>query len=247
MNTPSNITDPRARRWAVVAKYGALLAVGFAAAPYVFTAITGLIGLVVAGALMLGTWMLLPFIGDAAANFRLRLIKAEASKNPIETLENESLRRAQLLQVRQEKIESLAAKTAGFGSKLQQFKRDFPADAQSYQEIYDKMVELLKRSRDQWKIADAQKDQFDREIVRAKAKWAMAIAASDLRKDAGQVESEFFAKLRVESSLDSIEMGMNSAFAQLDTLLMESESVQALPSGERPAINVTSTVKSTVQ
>jgi len=101
------------------------------------------------------------------------------------------------------------------------------------------MVLLLKRSREQWVLAENQLDSFDREIEKAKAKWDMALAAADLRQDAGKVEAEFFAKLRVECSFDAIELGMNSAFAQLDTLLMESESVQALPSSERQSINVT--------
>lgn len=233
--------DQRAQRWGVVAKYAALLVVGFFVAPYIFTAITGLVGLAVAGALMLGTWVALPSIQAGAANLRLKLIKAEAAKNPIETLQNEYLRRSQALNERKTKIEQLAAKTNGFGTKLQGFKRDYPSEAQVYQDIYDKMVLLLKRSREQWVLAERQLGAFDREIEKAKAKWDMALAAADLRQDAGQVEAEFFAKLRVECSFDAIELGMNTAFAQLDTLLMESDTVQALPSSEKTVIELNPT------
>jgi hypothetical protein len=233
MNTPENI-DPRAKRWGVIAKYAALLGVGFVVAPYIFTAITGLVGLIVAGVIMLVAWMLLPTVETAARNLRLKLLKAEAARNPIETLQNEYLRRDQALTDRKNKIERLAAKTAGFGSKLAQFKRDYPADAQAYQDIYDKMVLLAKRSRDQWILAEAQLKAFDREIDRAKAKWEMAIAADGLRQDAGTVEAEFLAKLKVESSLDAIELGMNTAFAQLDTLLMESEAFEINVTGTAP-------------
>ncbi len=233
MNTPENI-DPRAKRWGIVAKYAALLCVGFFIAPYIFTAITGLVGLMVAGVIMLLAWMLLPTVETAARNMRLKLLKAEAARNPIETLQNEYLRRQQALNERKNKIETLAAKTAGFGSKLAQFKRDYPADAQTYQDIYEKMVLLLKRSKDQWVLAEGQLKAFDREIERAKAKWEMAIAADGLRQDAGKVEEEFLAKLKVESSFDAIETGMNSAFAQLDTLLMESEAVEINVTGSAP-------------
>jgi len=234
MNTPTQNIDPRAKRWGVFAKYAVLLAVGFFVAPYIFTAITGLIGLVVAGVLMLLVWMLLPAVETTARNMRLKLLKQAAARNPIETLQNEYLRREQALNERKNKIETLAAKTAGFKGKLDQFKRDYPNDAQAYQDIYDKMVLLLKRSRDQWVIAEKQLNAFDGEIIKAKAKWEMALAAADLRKDAGQVEAEFFAKLRVESSLDAIETGMNAAFAQLDTLLMESEAVEINVTGTAP-------------
>lgn len=227
--SPSS-TDPRAKRWATIARYAALLGVGFLVAPYVFTAITGLIGLAVAAGLMGLTWVALPWVETTAGNLRLSLVKAEAARDPIGTLEQESLRKAQALNERKDKIEALAGKTASFHSKLDSFKRDYPQDAASYQEIYDKMMLLLKRSRAQWVLAEGQLDAFDREITRAKAKWAMALAASDLRKDAGQVESEFMAKIKVECSFDTIETGMNSAFAQLDTLLMESDAQQALPS-----------------
>ncbi len=239
MNDPQSITDPRAKRWAFAAKYGVLLVIGFFVAPMIFVAIKGIVGLAIAGSLMIGIWTVLPAVGALAGNMRLKLIKAEASKNPIETLQNEYLRRDQSLNERKTRIEALAAKTAGFGTKLSQFKRDYPSDAESFQDIYDKMVLLLKRSREQWVLAEKQLTAFDREITRAKAKWDMALAAADLRQDAGKVEAEFFAKLRVECSFDAIENGMNSAFAQLDTLLMESESVQALPSGAQTTIDVT--------
>lgn len=244
MNTP--ITDPRARRWGIIAKYAALLAVGFLVFPFIFSAIVGLLGLIVAAIIGFTAWMLAPAVESWGANMRLKMIKAEAAKNPIETLQNEYLRRTQLLNERKVKIEGLAAKTAGFGTKLAQFRRDYPSEAQAYQDIFDKMTTLLKQSRDQWMLAERGLVSFDREIDKAKAKWDMALAAADLRQDAGQVEKEFFAKLRVECSFDAIETGMNSAFAQLDTLLMESESVQALPSSEKTAIEINVTPKSKV-
>lgn len=237
----SQSLDPRARRWGIAAKYAALLVVGFVVAPYVFTAITGLVGLIAAGVILGVTWMVLPAAESFAANMRIKLIKHEASKNPIESLEQEYLRRTQMLNERKVKIETLAAKTAGFGTKLKQFKRDYPSEASTYQEIYDKMVLLLDRSRDQWVLGEQKLVEFNHEIDKAKAKWDMALAAADLRQDAGQVEQEFFAKLRVECSFDTIELGMNSAFAQLDTLLMESEAVQS-PAAAPKAIENGSTV-----
>ncbi len=246
MSTLPLSPEQRAQKWATITKAAGVLVVGFVLAPYIFTAITGLIGLLAAGAVMAITWTVLPMLGDAAKNLRLRLIKAEAARNPIETLEGEYLRRSQLLNERKTKIETLAAKTQGFGSKLVQFKRDYPTEAEQFQQIYDKMVLLLKRSREQWVVAEKQMRAFDGEITKAKAKWAMALAAADLRADAGKVEAEFLAKLKVECSFDTIETGMNLAFSQLDTLLMESEAVEinvtpakaALPAPSTTAIPV---------
>ncbi|MFA6290033.1 MAG: hypothetical protein WC661_21825 [Opitutaceae bacterium] len=54
---PQLLNDPRAKRWGNVAKYGAVLVVGFFAAPYVWVSIGGLIGLVVAFVLITAVWM----------------------------------------------------------------------------------------------------------------------------------------------------------------------------------------------
>ncbi len=237
----------KAQKWATIVRWGAYALCGFLFFPFALATIKGMLGLIACGLIAGVTWTVLPALQSYAVNMRLKMIKAEAAKNPIESLQAEYLRRDQLLEERKGKIETLAAKTAGFSTKLAQFKRDYPGEEKTYQDIYDKMVLLLKRSREQWVLAEKQLTAFDREIDRAKAKWDMALAAADLRQDAGQVEAEFFAKLKVECSFEAIEFGMNSAFAQLDTLLMESESVEtnatsqaALPAGDsRHVIDVT--------
>ena len=96
MNQPV-INDPRARFWGNVAKYGAVLVAGFLVAPYIWVAIGGLIGLIVAVVVILAAWMLRPVAFSFAANMRLKLIKSEAAKNPVETLQNDLKDKAQAL------------------------------------------------------------------------------------------------------------------------------------------------------
>lgn len=107
MTPIDSISDPKAKRWGFVAKYAALLGVGFLVAPYVFTAITGLIGLIAAGGLMLGTWMLMPTVEAMAANLRLKLLKGEAARNPVETLQGEHLRQSERLEERKKGLDSM--------------------------------------------------------------------------------------------------------------------------------------------
>lgn len=230
----SHTLDPRAKRWGIVAKYAALLCVGFFVAPFIFTAITGLIGLIVAGVIMLAAWMLLPTVETAARNLRLKMLKAEAARNPIETLENEYLRREQELNERRNKITALAAKTENFGSQLEDFKRRWPANAPKYESVYQRMVALVADSRRQWKKAETNLNNFAAEIEKAKAEWAIAESASDLQKDAGKVEEEFLARIRSGAAFEAIQLGMNSAIAQIDQLLMESESDEINVTGTAP-------------
>ena len=215
--------EQRAQKWGTVAKWLAFAVVGFLVSPFILATIEGMLGLIVVGLVAGGVWMALPAIQSAAINMRLKLIKAEAARNPIETLQAEYMRRSGLLDERKKAIETFDAKTRTFGDKLDGFKRDYPAEAPKYQQIYDQMVRLEKRQEQQWIEAAKGLKLFDSEIKKATAMWDMAIAADAARAGSGLDNDEFYAKLKVETSLDSIQDGMNRAFSQLDTLLLESD------------------------
>lgn len=71
--------DPRARRWRFAIQAIATLVLGLVVAPYVWVAIGGLVGLLVAGIIVGTTWMLLPWLGDKAANLRLPSMEPSSS------------------------------------------------------------------------------------------------------------------------------------------------------------------------
>ncbi len=223
-DTSSPLSDPRAKRWGTFVKYAGLLLLGFIVAPYVFTAIAGLIGLAVAGALIGGYWIAMPKVETWAANMRLKLVKAEAAKNPIETLENDFHERTQKLNDNKNRLAMLIAKTEGFGSQLEQFKKLAPSRAAKFEEVYAKMHQLCNLTGSELKKAkDALKDR-EGQIEIAKAEWGMALSAKDLTKDAGQIEQDFLAKLKTDTAFCAVTDGMNNAFAQVDILLLEGES-----------------------
>jgi hypothetical protein len=215
--------EQRAAKWGTVAKWVAFAVVGFLVSPFIVATITGMLGLIVAGAIATVAWAATPAIESAAINLRLKLIKQEAARNPIETLQAEYMRRSQLLDERKNAIERFDAKVHTFGDKLAGFKRDYPADAPKYQETYDKMLLLLKRQGDQWRLANKQLHDFNGVIDRAKALYAMACAANEAKGASGLDQDEFYASLKTETALDSITDGMNTAFSQLDTLILESD------------------------
>ena len=244
--------EERAQKWGTVAKWAIFALAGFLFAPFAIMTITGMLGLIVAGAIAGITWIMLPSVEARAKNIRLRMIKAEAAKNPIETLEAEFLRRSTMLDERKKKIETFNAKTRTFGDKLEQFKRDYPADAGKFQTTYDQMRLLLKRQQQQWHEAEKNLQVFQGVVTRAKAMWAMALAANEAKAGSGLDEDSFYAQLKTETALESVTDGMNTAFAQLDTLVLESDNnepipVQAIPvtptslPAASPAMEVTET------
>jgi hypothetical protein len=229
--------EQRAQKWGTVAKWAAFAIVGFLVSPFILATIEGMLGLLVAGAIAGGVYFAMPALQSAAINMRLKMIKAEAAKNPIETLEAEYLRRADLLDQRKTAIGNFDAKTRTFGDKLDGFKRDYPTEAPKYQQIYDNMLLLLKRQNQQWMIAAKGLKAFDGEIKKAKAMWAMAIAANEAQAGSGLGDDQFYAKLKTETALDAIQDGMNGAFSQLDTLLLEADNdgASALPAASTQA------------
>lgn len=225
--------EQRAQKWGTFAKWAGTLVVGYLVAPFIWVAIGGLVGLGVAGAIATLFYIYTPRIQDMAKNMRISQIKSEAARDPIATLENDFLARTQKLNDNKNRLAMLIAKTEGFGSQLEQFKKLAPARAVKFEEVYDKMRQLCNLTGEELKKAKIGLKDREGQIEIAKAEWAMALSAKDLTKGAGQIEEDFLAKIRTDAAFTAVTDGMNNAFAQVDILLLE---------GESTTINVTNTV-----
>lgn len=215
--------EQRAQKWGTVAKWAAFAVTGFLVSPFILATITGMLGLIVAVGIALTVWALSPSIETTAKNLRLKALKAAAAANPIETLQNEYLRRSTMLEDRKIAIDRTDANTRTFGDQLTQFKQQFPNDVPRLQADYDNMVTLVKRQRAQWSQAYKGLGQFQHEIDRAKALWSLAQSANAAKMGSGLGEDEFNAKLKTDTALETVQLGMNEAFSQLDGLIAESD------------------------
>ncbi len=230
MNTTSSslspTVDPRAKRWGNVAKYAALLGVGFVVAPYVFTAITGLLGLIVAGAIMTTTWMLTPWVETKARNLRLMFIKHEAATNPVPTLQNELQRQSVALDERKTAIGHLNGQISTFQDKLDAIGDKYGKQDSAYLKMASQLKDLrrvAKNREDKWQAAYVALKHFADEIERASMLWDAAQAAAAAQESSGLTEEDFMAKLKTETSLDSIRTTFNDTLASLDTDLMQGD------------------------
>jgi hypothetical protein len=230
MNQPV-ITDPRARFWGNVAKYGALLVAGFLVAPYIWVAIGGLIGLIIAVGVILAAWMVRPVVFSFAANMRLKLIKAEAAKNPVETLQNDLKDKAQALSDRKDAIEKLNSQIRTFGDKVDEIRASYGAEDAGYLKLSRDLVDLRRvyaHRCEKWKEAREQLKLYEEEIKRANMIWEAAQAAAAARETSGLTEDEFYAKLRAETAFDAIQKSYNDALASLDTAMLEGPSADTI-------------------
>lgn len=146
-----NDLEKRRKRIETVMKVLGLGIVGFFVAPFIFLSIKGIIGLFIAVVLsVLIITVFVPWFAKAVANWRLKALKAEAAKNPIETLDNEYLRRKQQILDYRNKVRTFAAEVKNFGDQVAAFKKetfDDPkeaaAESASFDEKLVKMKQLL--------------------------------------------------------------------------------------------------------
>ncbi|HEY8994088.1 MAG TPA: hypothetical protein VIM71_05470 [Lacunisphaera sp.] len=230
MNQPV-INDPRARLWGNVAKYGALLVAGFLVAPYIWVAIGGLIGLIVAVGVIIAAWMVRPVVFSFAANMRLKLIKAEAAKNPVETLQNDLKDKAKALSDRKDAIEKLNSQIRTFSDKVDEIRASYGPEDAGYLKLSRDLADLRRvyaHRCEKWKEAREQLKLYEEEIKRANMIWEAAQAAAAARETSGLTEDEFYAKLRAETAFDAIQKSYNDALASLDTAMLEGPSADAI-------------------
>lgn len=247
MNTNTTITDPRARRWGNFVKYSVLV-LGLAVfAPVIWLAVGGLVGLVLFGAIALGTWMLKEPAFTFAANMRLKLIKAEAAKNPVETLQTEHLRQSEILEERKKGIDDLAGAIRTLDQTIDKLQQEFPDSPELPQLREDQaQLETLESSRRaDWQQAYISLGEFAKEIQRVSRLWDVSLAAARARQQSGLTNEEWMAKLKTQTSLDAIRTNLNTQLAALKTESMQAEAdrilkgkTKTLPSTEKNTITL---------
>jgi len=83
-----NELEQKRKRIELAVKITAFSIIGFLVAPVILLVIKGLVGLIVAGIIGFAAIQFAPYLGMVIANWRLKALKAEARKNPVETLQN---------------------------------------------------------------------------------------------------------------------------------------------------------------
>jgi hypothetical protein len=219
--------EQRAARTGTLIKWIAFAVLGLAFSFIAQAVITGMLGLVVAASIAGGVYWALPLVEQKATNLKLKLIKREAANNPIETLENEFMRRNIALSDAEHKVETFDASCQSFADKVDQFKRQWPDQAPKFVAILGKMQQVLARQTQLLVASKHSLNLFEKEIEKAKAIWDMVQAAAVLNKSAGLSQDEFYAKLKTDTALDSITDGMNTTFAQLNTSLIDGDTAAA--------------------
>lgn len=220
----TSLSDNRKKKIKLLTQVSAAIVIGLVVAPIIGMAIKGILGIVIFGVIAFTAIQFAPWFGDIIANWRLKAIKYEASRNPIETLQNDHLLRQTALSDFSKAITNFATEIRNFLDQLASFKQDpnnKPEDVVPFEEQVAKMTQLLKKRKGKYEEISHQLEQYSSEIKRADSIWKMGQAAAAMTKASGMSEDDFMQKLKTETALASVKTSMNKAFAELDTLCME--------------------------
>jgi len=230
--------EQRRKRIEILVKLVAAGVVGFLVAPFIFIAIKGLVGLIIAAAVAFIIIQFIPFFALKIANWRLQAIKWEAGRNPIETLQNDYGKRLEALKTFRDRIRTSAAAISSFGAKLNEFKANRPERAAKFQEEYDKMLQVLEARKDKYGRAKQSLEAYSKRIDAAKDEWDMAQAAIAMNEAVGTIDGEeFLQKIMVSTAMDSVQKALSESFADLELSLMD-EAGSKIPAAQIGKANV---------
>ena len=178
------------------------------------------------------------------ANFFLRLMKDEAARNPIETMQNTHLERAQDLENAAEEIAKLSGQISTFAGQVREHKTKFgdEGDLQALEEALALMRKAYGELEQNYKVAEAAHKEYGRKIAIAQSKWKMAlISQSIFRSLKPGGEKALLTKVLNEVAMESVETTFHQSFARLNLSLSSLKQIshqkqEPFPSG--PVIEV---------
>ena len=220
--------DPEVRRKRIARNTKILitLVVGLIVSPVIFLAVKGVVGLAVAWLLAeasrhtaegLGTVAVqfAPVVSMKVANWKLKMIKAEAERNPIETMQIILVEKSEAIQQGDEKIVQFAARLAEYNDKLEGFKERFPQKAARFEEIAVTMRKGLDRMKRKQAVAKEKQALYKAKIEEAEAIYEMAKSARAVSELSADVEKAVFQEIRQQVSFDAVNREFNMAVAEL--------------------------------
>lgn len=220
MNNPPDTMHPRALQAGNKAKRF-LTIVGYAIlAPLTLLAVGGLWGVALFAVSVALIQKLRRPVFNWIANKELQLVKAEARRNPVETLEVEYRTRSAEIDRRQSRLKELATNNANLKGKvdeiLERFKDPNDPDYVRLFNIHAKLVVAYNRKLASLRDARESLVEFGRVIERSQLIWEAGIAALEAGESSGYTEDDFMRELQTKTAIDAVNKKFHSAISAID-------------------------------
>lgn len=228
----SFMTDEQKRKrielWAKIIGFGA---VSFFVGPFVFMTLQGAAGLVALLLVWTAGNAFVPVCSRKVANWRLKALKAEAARNPIETMERDLLQKQQMHVQFGTALKGMIGTVESFGSKLAKTKREHAGspEIEALEKNYKAMAQLVSQRKATYEKGKQVLVQAEKNLDRQRDIWELVIESRAMNKAiSGDAESDFLAKLEMDSAHNSIQREMHSVFADIEMGLLEEGQAQQI-------------------
>jgi hypothetical protein len=240
MNKQINLEDRRKRIETLVKILG-LAGVCLVLGPVYLIMMHGLAALTALGVAALFGFtavQFLPVLSVQIANWRLKALKAVAAANPIETLENQYRQKQEALAVNLDSIKKFYCVIQELYKQIQEHDEAYPNKPSQFKDKYDKMVQLLEVRKYNYKKAKASLVSFGELLDEKRSDWKVACLLAKANQLAA-VGEEFQTKLLQDTALSTIQDGLNMAFSELETSLLEDVPQPSISVTVKPQTQIT--------
>lgn len=158
----------------------------------------------------------------AEENRHLQALKAEANRNPIETLENEQRSKHKDLTNLQQEIQNFEAEVGNLRDTVNGESK-FASVSQKGKEVLASMERKLRYRQVKFQQAVQAVKLFDEKVDEAKAMYRVALAAQRADAASGENDSTVMRKILEDTAFTSVSSTVNNALAGLRTSLLKDE------------------------
>ena len=158
----------------------------------------------------------------------MKALKAAAALNPIETLENQYAdRQNALFKIRDNIKQSYAVLQQLYG-QIQEHNAKYPGTPSQFTDKYTKLQQLVTLRGNKYKQAQQSLLAFGELIDEKRSDWKIAQTMAEASKLAN-VGEDFQSKLLKDTALNTVQDGLNLAFSELDTALLDENTSTPTP------------------
>lgn len=193
-------------------------------APIIWSAVSAGLGLLALGAIAVAGLVAnaaLPLGMQKLENHMLHLRKAEATRNPIEQLQNEALRRTERLRIFRNALVTVGGQVESIQQMIEESQHKFSSPVLARQmRALDRLQQFQSLNMGRLKQADSALADFKDTVVRIEHDWRIAMAIDDATRalDPHAAES-LIQHLLADTALRTVQNRFNQVFAELDVQL----------------------------
>jgi hypothetical protein len=163
---------------------------------------------------------LIPAFARLVGNWRLKALKAVAAANPIENLEMIYRDKMNALAASRENINATYAILQDLYNQIKEHDANYPGKPSQWLDKYNKLKALVELRGEKYKASKVKLQEFSDIIDEKRSDWKIAQTMAQANKLAN-VGEDFESKLMQDTALTTVQDGLNLAFAELDTALLD--------------------------